>query len=209
MIRDTTVVGDHVQVADFSVIGLAPRSNAANRRPLDLNMSAVRIGDGTIINPFVCIYLDVHIGVECVIGNHASIREGCRIGSRCVIGAYVDVQYNVHIGDDVRIMNSAHITGGTRIGEGSFISAGVMMANHRRVDLEAYDVPAEGYAAPIIGCGVMIGIGAIILPGVVIGDRAVIAAGALVTKSVGKGETVAGVPARADWRALQNALAAE
>lgn len=199
----TTVVGVDVHVDQSCVVGAIPRANAANRRPVDLNLSAVRLGDRTIVNPFACIYLDAHLGPDCIVGNHASIREGCRIGARCVIGAYADLQYNVHLGDDVRIMNGAHITGGTIIGSGTFISVDVATANHRRVDLDAYDVPPQGHEAPIIGRNVMVGVGAIILPGVTIGDFAVIAAGAVVTKNVAAHTTVAGLPARADWRKPQ------
>lgn len=208
-VNETTVFGENVRLSIGSIIGILPEGNAANRRKIDRSFPCTRIGDRTIIRPFVCVYLGAFIGEDCIVGNHASIREGSRIGARCVIGAYVDVQYSVNIGNDVRIMNNAHITGGTVIGDGSFISAGVMTANHRHVDLDAYDVPAEGYQPPVIGRNVMVGLGALILPGVVIGDHAVIAAGAVVTKSVAERETVAGIPARADWRAVQNAIAAE
>lgn len=197
------------RVDPSSRLDLVPRTTAANRRVVATDLSLAVIGRGSVIGAFCAIYRGVEIGEDCRVGDHATIREGCRIGQRCIIGTNVDVQYGCQIGDDVRLMNGAHLTGGTIIGNGSFISAGVMTANHRHVDLQAYDVPSQGYSAPVIGRGVMVGLAAIILPGVTIGDFAVIAAGAVVTKSVGKYETVAGIPARADWRAVQHALAAE
>jgi acetyltransferase-like isoleucine patch superfamily enzyme len=156
---------------------------------------AGRIGARTIIGCHATVYAGVMIGRDCRLGDYAGIREDCRIGDRVVIGTHVDIQYGALIGDDVRILNYAHIAGGTIIGNGSFIGPGVMTANHRRVDLDNYDNPPEGRCAPNIGGKVMIGVGAILLPGVTIGDGAVIAAGAVVTRDVAPGAFVRGVPA--------------
>jgi maltose O-acetyltransferase len=97
----------------------------------------------------------------------------------------------------VRILNETHITGGTVIGDGTFIGPGVWSANDpylAHFDLDDYQ--DRGQVAPIIGRKVFIGVGAILLPGIVIGDGAMIAAGALVTKDVAPGAKVYGMPAR-------------
>lgn len=181
-------------VGPGAVLGIQPLATKANRRPVVRAPNGF-IGSRCVIGANVVMYADVILGDDCRIGDFACIREGSRIGSRCVIGTNADLQYGVTVFDDVRIMNAAHIAGGTVIGAGSFIGPGVMTANHRNVDLNAYDVPAEGHRAPIIGEKVMIGVGAILLPGVKIGDGATIASGAMVTKDVAAGETVFGIPA--------------
>lgn len=196
-VHEYAVIGENVRLTVGCVIGLTPSGTAANRRKISKNLSCVRLGDRVSINPFTCIYLDVHIGEDCLIGNHANIREGCRIGARCVIGAHVDLQYNVKLGNDVRILNQTQITGESSIGDGTFIGPGVQTANdpylfHEDLD----DYKDRGQVGVTIGKKVFIGVGAILLPGVKIGDGARIAAGALVAHDVPAGATMIGSPAK-------------
>lgn len=191
-----------VRVGQFSVFGVQPIANSANRRPVRRTVAG-RIGARTIIGLHCTVYAGTFIGQDCRLGDYAGVREDCRIGDRVVIGTHADIQYGCQIGDDVRILNFAHIAGGTIIGAGSFIGPCVATANHKRVDLDDYRVPDEGHCAPIIGRRVMIGVGAILLPGVTIGDGATIMAGAVVTKDVPAGETWGGVPARGNRTTLR------
>jgi len=185
-------------LGDFGVIGLRPMSNAANRRLVDQGPSPpVKIGDRTIIGTHCTIYSDVIMGEDCRLGDKVVIREGARIGKRCVVGTMVDLQFNVTLGDDVRIFNQSQITGGSVIGNGVFIGPGVQSMNDPYIahhSLEDYQ--ARGLEPVTIGDYVFIGGGAILLPGVKIGARATVAAGAVVTKDVPAGETVFGMPAR-------------
>jgi acetyltransferase-like isoleucine patch superfamily enzyme len=194
-----------VRIGAFTVLGRQPYATEANRRPVRL-VGAGRIGEGTVIGCLCVIYAGVFIGRQACIGDHAVIREDTRIGNRCVIGTKADIQYGVTIGDDVRILNEAQIAGGTVIGAGSFIGPGVQTANHRRVDLDAYDVPEGGPQAPVIGRKVMIGVGAILLPGVRIGDGAVIGAGCVVSKDVPAGARVMAAGVRGDVMAPTRAV---
>lgn len=193
-VHDNVVCAGDAVVGHGSMIGIFPKATAANRRVVDSDLPAGRIGKRAVVGAFCAIYMDVRIGKDCRIGDHATIREGVRIGDRSVIGTNADIQYGCKIGSDVRVMNGAHITGGTIIGDGTFIGPGAMTANDMHVDLEDYQ--DRGQVAPIIGRKVFIGVGAILLPGVRIGDGAIIAAGALVTRDVEAGATVLGMPAR-------------
>jgi len=106
----------------------------------------------------------------------------------------------IAIGDGVVISRGAHLVAfaGIRIGEGSMIGeyASIRDANHR-VGTAAPLRDAGHDARPIeIGREVWIGRGVTVLPGVRIGDRAVVGANAVVTRDVPAGARVAGVPAR-------------
>jgi acetyltransferase-like isoleucine patch superfamily enzyme len=144
--------------------------------------------------PFALVYRSAWIGDDCLIGNHASIREGATIGNRCIIGRNVTINYDAEIEDEVRIQDGTHITGCCKIGRGTFIGINVTTSNDRR--REIVDYQWVGATPPIIGRGCLIGSGACIVPGVRIGDGAVIGAGALVTKDVPDGATVLGEPSR-------------
>jgi UDP-2-acetamido-3-amino-2,3-dideoxy-glucuronate N-acetyltransferase len=184
-------------LGDFTVIGLRPMTTAANRRLVDQGPpKPVKIGDRSIIGAHCTLYRDIVIGDDTRVADHVVIREGVRIGARCVIGVMVDLQYNVTIADDVRILNQTQIAGGSTIGRGTFIGPGVQTANDPHVakfDLDDYR--NRGQVGVTIGEKVFIGVGAILLPGVKIGDGARIAAGAVVTKDVPAGAAVYGMPA--------------
>lgn len=110
---------------------------------------------------------------------------------------YSDYGKNIRVGENVFI-NSAccfQDQGGIEIGDGSLIGQQVVIAtlDHDlnpgcRADMVPHKV--------VIGKNVWIGAHATVLPGVVIGDNAVVAAGAVVTKNVPENAVVAGVPAR-------------
>jgi acetyltransferase-like isoleucine patch superfamily enzyme len=120
---------------------------------------------------------------------------GCTIGSDCFIGPFVEIQRGVMIADRCRIQSHAFICELVTIGEDCFISHGVMFIN----DLFSNGCPAKGrrdfWRATKVGNGVSVGTNSTILP-VTICDRAVIGAGAVVTKDITKPGIYAGNPAR-------------
>lgn len=188
---------ENVRIGAFTVMGRQPYATDANRRPVR-TVDAGRVGRDSVIGALCVVYAGVLLGREACVGDHAVIREDTRIGNRCVIGTKVDIQYGCTIADDVRILNETQIAGGTVIGAGTFIAPGVQTANDPYLfNFDMEDYRDRGQKAPVIGCNVKIGPGAILLPGVVIGDRAVVGAGAVVTKDVPAGVKVFGMPAAA------------
>lgn len=111
-------------------------------------------------------------------------------GFRCLDGN----EENIHIGSHVAIGHNLHLWnfGDVHVGEFSMIAADVTVSNgwHDKTTF----VPSSG--AVIIGKGCWIGVRAMIVGGVSIGENAIVAAGALVNKDVPPNSIVAGVPAR-------------
>ncbi len=110
---------------------------------------------------------------------------------------YSDFGKNIHVGENVFINACCHFQdhGGVTIGDGCQIGHNVVFAtlNHGLQPEER----GITYPAPIVlGKNVWVGSNSTILQGVTIGDNAVIAAGAVVTKDVEPGTIVGGVPAR-------------
>ena len=110
---------------------------------------------------------------------------------------YTDFGKNITIGKDVFINSGCHFQdqGGIEIGDGTLIGHNVVLAtiNH---DLNPKENRKNHYAPIKIGAHVWIGSNATILPGVTIGDWAVVAAGTVVTQNVPAMTVVGGVPAK-------------
>ncbi len=110
---------------------------------------------------------------------------------------YTDFGKNITIGKDVFINSGCHFQdqGGIEIGDGALIGHNVVLAtiNH---DLNPKENRKNHYAPIKISAHVWIGSNATVLPGVTIGDYAVVAAGAVVTREVPAMTVVGGVPAR-------------
>lgn len=190
---DDRLIDTSVVVHLPAIIDLIPSASPSLARP-GFAKSLLRIGARTEIMPFAVLYRGATIGSDCLIGNHATVREGATIGDRCIIGQYACVSFDAELADEVRVQNGTLIADGWKIGCGTFIGVNVSTMSDRRRDVVEYEF--RGSCHSEIGERCLIGSGAVILPGLRIGNDVVIGAGALVTKDVPDGATVLGQPAR-------------
>ncbi|MER2520130.1 MAG: DapH/DapD/GlmU-related protein [Bdellovibrionales bacterium] len=193
VIADGVVIGENVEIFPGAFIGKEPKGAGATARQLQFD-KRVSIGPNCSIGPGSVIYYDVTIGNNTLVGDNASIREKVAIGSYCVIGRCVTVNYDTTIGNRTKVMDSANITGNAIVGDDVFVGMLVGTSNDNAMGLNGFD-PGR-ICGPRIRDKAMIGTGATLLPGVEIGERAIVAAGAVVTKNVASATVVAGVPAR-------------
>jgi acetyltransferase-like isoleucine patch superfamily enzyme len=147
------------------------------------------------------------IGAKTRVGPWVRIeRAHClRLGARCEIehGVYLKCvadDSRLEIGDFVFIGAGTEIdvAQGVAIGAHTLISPGVFITDHVHNKARGQRLDEQGsHATPVsIGADVWLGARSIILPGVTIGDGAIVGAGAVVTKDVASYAIVAGVPAR-------------
>ena len=111
-----------------------------------------------------------------------------------MISRNVSINYHTKIGNYTKIMDNTHITGNMVIGSHVFISALVSTTNDNTMGRIEYD--ESHVQGATIADRVTIGAAANILPGVEIGENAIVGASALVTKNVPANKVVMGVPAR-------------
>jgi UDP-2-acetamido-3-amino-2,3-dideoxy-glucuronate N-acetyltransferase len=150
--------------------------------PNQLISPDVKLGSGVRIFGFVNLY-GCEIGDETKIGTFVEVQKGAKIGRRCKISSHTFICEGVTIEDEV------------------FIGHGVTFTN----DLFPQATNADGSLQTaadwkciptLVKRGAAIGSGATLLCGITIGERAVVGAGAMVTKDVPPGMVVAGNPAR-------------
>lgn len=193
IIEDGVFVGPGTEIFPGAFLGKEPKGAGAVARQPQFSRK-LTVGGGSSVGPNVVLFYDVEIGEGTLLGDGASIREGCRLGQGCLISRYVTINYETTIGDRTKIMDLTHVTGNCRIGSDVFISLTVGMTNDNR------PLGSEGYVeerirGAIIEDWALIGAGATLLPGVTIGEGALVAAGSVVTKDVAAHTMVAGVPA--------------
>lgn len=191
VIADGVQLGANVEVFPGAFIGKEPKGAGAIARQPEFERRVV-IGDECSIGPHAVIFYDVVIGANTLLGDGASIREKCVIGSRCILSRYVTVNYETTIGDRTKVMDNSHITGNARLGNDVFVSTMVGTANDNLIKAGFGD----HISGPVVEDFGFIGAGATLLPGVTVGQHAMVAAGAVVTKSVADNAVVAGVPAK-------------
>lgn len=161
----------------------APTSEPANDAPFRLIAGDVELGAGVVVQAFTNLY-------------------GCRIGDETRIGTFVEVQRGASIGRRCKIQSHTFVCDGVEIGDGVFVGHGVVFINDLRPSAidDAGRLQTEAdwtLVRTVVEDGASIGSGAVILGGVRIGERALVGAGAVVTKDVAPGATVVGSPARA------------
>ena len=125
---------------------------------------------------------------------------GCRIGDGSRVGTFVEVQRGAEIGRNCKISSHTFICEGVTIEDGVFIGHGVMFINDRGPRAANPDGSLQTDADwklehTVVKSGASIGSNATILCGVTIGERALVGAGAVVTRDVPPDMVVAGVPA--------------
>jgi len=147
------------------------------------------IGKNNHIRPYTIIYetSTLEDGVET--GTNVVIREKCSLGQGSIIGSGTVLDSGVTIGKNARIQSNNFIPPKISLGDDIFLGPGVQFSNDK------YPFSSRLIATKVNN-GVVIGMGAIILPGIIIGENAVIAAGSIVTKDVPQADVIMGAPAK-------------
>ena len=153
---------------------------------------------------FCVIAADVKLGRDVIIHNFVNLY-GCEIGDGTRIGTFVEIQKNARVGQLCKISSHTFICEGVTIEDEVFIGHGVTFINDkvpRATNAQGKLQTDDDWkpVATVVKRGASIGSGATILCGLTIGERAVVGAGAVVTRDVPADTTVLGTPARISGR---------
>ena len=188
-----TVIGDGCKILDNAVVGkqptLSPRSTARRE-----DLPPLELGPGTIVSTGAIVFAGTRIGARAIVGDQACVRERCEIGDDVVIGRGALVENDTTVGAETSIQAMAYITAYSTLEDRVFIAPCVQTTNDNFMGrTEERHALRKG---PTIRRGARVGGGAVLCPGVEIGEEAFVGAGAVVVDDVPPRVVVVGNPAR-------------
>ena len=193
VVNPGTMLGDRVQVLEHAVVGkqptLSPRSTA-KREPLPPTV----VGEGSVISTGAIVFAGATVGARVILGDQSCVRERVTIGDDVVVGRGSLVENDTTIGARTKIQADAYVTAYSTLEEDVFVAPCVVTTNDNFMGRT--EKRLELMRGPTIRRGARVGGGAILCPGVEVGEEAFVGAGAVVTRDVPPRKVVVGSPAR-------------
>jgi len=199
VIHDDTVIGSNVRIDDNTVIGKNLMKAANSAMAKDLDLPGTFIGDDCLIGALVVIYRGAKLGRKMLVADQAAIQFDTTFGDFTIVGRGVLVEAHCTIGEKVKLESNCYITAYSTIEDRCFIAPCVATSNDNFVGRTQERF--NHFKGVTVKKGARIGVHSTILPGKIIHEDALIAAGSVVTKDAEAGKIYAGTPAR-EFRAV-------
>jgi acetyltransferase-like isoleucine patch superfamily enzyme len=185
-IYDNVEIGDGTVLCDNVVIG--EPLNAYYHEP-DYRNPPTRIGAESLVRSHTIIYAGCEFGAQFQTGHRVTIREDTRIGESCVIGTLSDIQGHVRIGDFCRLHSNVHIAQTCSLGNYVFMYPFSVVTN------DPYP-PSTDIRGGHLGDYSVVGVHAVILAGVQIGEHCLVGANSVVSRRLPDYSLALGDPAK-------------
>lgn len=192
VIHAGTRVGDKCLLEDNAVVGkmprLAPTSTASTDHP-----PATTLGPGCSILAGAVVFAGAALEENVIIGDQSQVRERTSIAAEAVVGRGSAVDNDVSIGARTKLQANCYVTAYSALEDDVFVGPGVITTNDNTMSRHPREDGLEGVT---LRRASRIGGGAVICPGVEVGEEAFVGAGAVVIADVESRAVVVGVPAR-------------
>jgi UDP-2-acetamido-3-amino-2,3-dideoxy-glucuronate N-acetyltransferase len=191
VVHGDTVIGVECSIGDHTVLGrvpkLAPHSAAHGAvEPLELEA-------GVTVGAHAVLLAGARIGAGAIVGDQSFVRERAVVGAGTVVGRGSVIDNDVRLGARVRMQSNVYLAAGSIVEDDVFLGPGALTSNDNTMGRHA---PGIAPAGAVLRRACRIGTGAVLTPGVEVGEEAFVAAGAVVTADVPARAVVMGVPAR-------------
>jgi UDP-2-acetamido-3-amino-2,3-dideoxy-glucuronate N-acetyltransferase len=193
VIHAGTALGAGVTVQDGTVLGKPPAFGARSKADRSASLPPLVIGEGAVVCSGAVIVAGAAVGPGVVIGDQVYVRERSAVGRESLVGRGCSIENDVVIGARARVQTGAYVTAFTEIEDDVFVAPMVVTANDLTAGRRGPGVPLRG---PRLRRACRVGAGAVLLPGIEVGEEAFVAAGAVVTRDVAPRSLVVGSPAR-------------
>jgi len=197
VIHPDTVVGDNVRVDDHAVLGKLPMKAANSATTREQQLPPLAVGELSIVGTGVVLYRGASIDAKVLMADLCTVRENVTIGRGTIVGRGVTVENFCTVGRYCKLESECYITAYSTLEDRVFVAPGVVTSNDNFVGRTAERF--KHFKGVTVRRGGRIGAGAILLPGITVGEDGLVAAGSLVTRDVPPRTIVRGAPAR-PWR---------
>lgn len=189
-------IGKNAAIGEGVIIGyptadILRKAASSGTNIEEMDFRGTVVGDDAVIRSNSIIYTDVKISNNLRTGHNVLIREDTIIGDNVLIGTNTIIDGRTVIGDNVSIQGNVYIPLNVVIEDNVFIGPCAVLTNDKYPVRKRSDLKG-----PLLRKGASIGANSTLLPGVEIGEGAMVAAGALVTKDVPPWKLAIGAPAR-------------
>lgn len=201
IIRSNVSIGSDSFIGSNCIIGEYWMDYCLDKKP---HIHPLSIGEKALIRSGSILYAGSMIGTDFQTGHQVTIREKSVIGNHVSIGTLSDIQGNCNIGNYVRLHSNVHIGQLSVIDDFVWIFPYVVLTNDPTP-------PSEHFEGVHVKSFAIIATSAIVMPGLEIGQDSLVAAGAIVTKSVEPFAVVGGNPGKqiSDVRKIKNRYTGE
>ena len=197
VIHAGSLIGNNVRVDDNTVIGKLPMKAALSAVTQDQALAPCSIADDCMIGAMAVIYRGCILNSKVMVADLASLRENVEVGEYTIIGRGVTIENKVRVGSRCKIETEAYITALSEVGDGCFIAPEVTFTNDNF--LGRTKERFKFHKGVTMKRGARIGANVTVLPGLTLGEDALVAAGSVVTRDVPARKVVMGSPAKI-WR---------
>lgn len=197
VIHDGTVIGENVRVDDHASLGKRPMRAANSATTKEQELPALTLGDQCIVGTGVVLYRGASIDAKVLMADLCTVRENVSIGRGTIVGRGVTVENVCTIGRYCKLESECYITAYSTLEDRVFVAPGVVTSNDNFVGRTAERF--KHFKGVTVRRGGRVGAGSVLLPGVVVGEDALVAAGSVVTRDVPARTVVMGRPAK-PWR---------
>ena len=187
-----TRIAADCRIDDGVVLGKRPRLAAHSSAPTG-ELDPLTLGAAVTVGAGAIVFAGAIVETDVILGDHSFVRERALIGAGAVIGRGSAVDPDVTVGKRVRVQANVYLTQAMVVEDDVFIGPGVCTTNDNTM---ARHDSAYQLRGPALRRACRVGGGAILLPGIEIGEEAFVGAGAVVTRDVAARAIVVGVPAR-------------
>lgn len=194
VIHDDTEISDTVRIDDHASLGKKPMKAANSATTKDQELPPLKVGELCIVGTGVVLYRGAAIDPKVLMADLCTIRENVAIGRGTIVGRGVTVENFCTVGRYCKLESECYITAYSTLEDRVFIAPGVVTSNDNFVGRTAERF--KHFKGVTVKKGARVGAGTVTLPGVTIGEDALVAAGSVVTKDVPGRKVVLGTPAR-------------